>query len=372
MLILSGLTAAGVFSLPKLFRNSDKASFWEDAKKREQILFDSMPARDMYLRPAMYLNRVLDRRYYPSQNYYINEEDQILQGSTAQIDPTAIADHLAMLQDTCKAQNKKFLYVLCPGKPWDDEEFRKYGIQCYRNENADVLLTNLGERNVPYLDLRPAFKELSGDNRYQWFYRSDHHWTADAGSEAARRIISELNVRCQCGLNEQAVQKESMTRSVLQEEWIGEMGIKILGPWSMRDRLVVWEPKSPGHFHLTDGVYNKEKDGGFEVFFHKELLKNNLATGGARSLYYYYMGGNDTLVRIDNMDQETGNLLIIKDSYSNVVVPYLALASAHVTIWDMRDDQEVLSYIREHPEIETVVVMYTTSFSVKGDANDFR
>lgn len=277
-----------------------------------------------------------------------------------------------MLQNVCKELHKDFLYVLLPGKPWDDEEIRKYGIECYRNENADVLLAHLDKKKVPYLDLRPIFKDLSEGNLYQWFYKSDHHWTADAGVEAARRIVCELNARCHCGLDEQAVQKESMTRTVLQENWIGELGIKILGPWSMQDRLVVWEPNLPCHFHITDSIYGKEKAGGFDVFFYKELLKNNLSTGGNVSLHYYYMGGNDTLIKIDNQDQEKGNLLIIKDSFSNVVIPYLALAGSQVTTWDMRDDQKILPYLREHPEIETVVVMYTTPFSVKSNMNDFQ
>ena len=149
------------------------------------------------------------------------------------------------------------------------------------------------------------------------------------------------------------------------------MGQKILGPWSPKDQLVVWEPDTPGHFHLTDPVAGKEMEGGFEVFLHEELLEQNLFSGKG-SPYYYYMRGNDALINIDNRDLEKGSLLIIKDSFSNVVVPYLSLTSAHVTVWDMRENQEILSYLEEHPEIENVIVMYTISMSVKSNMSDFR
>ena len=371
MVILSCMTVAGIISTLGLFSKSDLTTLWRDAENRDQILFNSIPKNEVCLMPAMFLNHVLDRRYYPSENFYIKENGQIIQGSSDPIDSSACADHLAMLQAECEAQNKSFFYVLCPGKPMDDKELRQYGIECYRNENADALLANLDKRNVPYLDLRPALKEMGGGNLYQWFYKSDHHWTADAGVEAARQIVSQLNVCCHCGLDESAIQRECMTRKVFQESWFGEMGQKILGPWSPPDHLVVWEPDTPGHFHLVDFVTGREKDGGFEVFFHNELLKNRLLPEKG-SLYYYYMGGNSALVKISNQNLETGNLLIIKDSFSNVVIPYLSLASAHVTVWDMRENQEVLSYLERHPEIETVIVMYTISFSVKSNMNDFR
>lgn len=369
--ILGGMTLAGVFSIPGLFQNSDPATLLGNAENRDQILFEAMPAHNVCLLPAMFVNHLLDRRYFPSENYYINEDDQILQGSMGTIDPSTHADHLAMLRDACEAQNKDFFYVLCPGKPVDDEELRQHGIDCYRNENSDNLLAALDERHVPYLDLRPVLKDLSDGDLYQWFYKSDHHWTADAGAEAARRIVSELNARYHCGLDEQAAQEGNMKRTVFPEPWVGEMGQKILGPWSPQDHLVVWEPKQPVSFHLAETVSGKELDGGFDVFFHGEVLGHHLPWD-RKSVYYYYMGGNDTLVKIDNRNLETGNLLIVKDSFSNVVVPYLSLSCAHVTIWDMREDQEILPYLQEHPEIETVIVMYNTSFSVKSDMNDFR
>ena len=369
--ILGCITLAGLLSIPGLLRNGNPESLLGNAKNREKVFFEAIPANEACLLPGMFLNHVLDRRYYPSESYYINENDQILQGSTAPIDPSVYADHLTKLKEFCTSQNKDFLYVLCPGKPIEDEELRQYGIKCYRNENADALLAALEERNVPYMDLRSVLKDLSGGDLYKWFYKSDHHWTADAGLEAARRIVKELNVRFNYGLDEQAISEESMIRTVLQDPWHGEMGQKILGPWSPLDHLVVSEPESPGHFHLTYSVSGKEADGGFGIFFHKALLKNGLLMD-KKTPYYYYMGGNDTLVKIDNLDLNSGNILIIKDSFSNVVVPYLCLSSAHVTTWDMRENQKVLSYLQEHPEIETVIVMYTTAFSVRSNMNDFQ
>ena len=83
------------------------------------------------------------------------------------------------------------------------------------------------------------------------------------------------------------------------------------------------------------------------------------------------MKGNDHLGYIENANAK-GNMLLVCDSFSRVVVPYLALTAGKIEWWDMRNDTGLLSYINEHPEIDNVVVMYNISFSVDPAMNDFR
>ena len=371
ILVFVAMVVFGVASVLGLIWNGQLGAMLTDTD-RESVLCDAMPARDFCLIPVRLMNRILGRRYFPSENYYMADNGQLLPGSTAQIDPAEYAENLAMLQAECEAEGKNFLYVLCPGKPMSDEDVREYGVSCFRNENADRLIAELEERNVPCLDLRPLLKERSGGDLYRWFYKSDHHWTADAGMEAARLIAGELNRRYSCGLDEQMLSPENMTRTMVDQEWVGEMGQKTLGIFGPHeDHMVVWEPRVSCSFHMTDPQRRMDQDGGFELFFYKEILTENSVLRKG-SLYYYFMQGNASLVQIDNRLLANGNLFVIKDSFSNVVIPYLSLTSAHVTTWDMRESKEVKTYLRAHPEIQTVMVMYTTSFSVKREMNSFQ
>ena len=88
--------------------------------------------------------------------------------------------------------------------------------------------------------------------------------------------------------------------------------------------------------------------------------------------YYYYLGGNYPLQILINEDIEGSNILIVKDSYACVCAPQLALMCGSVTLWDMRyENDSLFQYLEEHPEIDMVIVMYSSSYVVGRAANDF-
>ena len=66
--------------------------------------------------------------------------------------------------------------------------------------------------------------------------------------------------------------------------------------------------------------------------------------------YYYYMGTYDHLGYIENENENAGNILLVKDSFSCVVTPYLALSAGKVTWWDMRNGNNIKEYLAKHPE----------------------
>ena len=84
------------------------------------------------------------------------------------------------------------------------------------------------------------------------------------------------------------------------------------------------------------------------------------------------MYGNNNLDEIFNKDVRNGDMLMIKDSFSCVVSPFLALTCKHLTLWDMREDANVTAWIKKHPETETVMVIYNTSFVTNNEMNNFQ
>ena len=370
-LILGLFAVLGISSAVSLIKAGKVKEMLKAGDERDAFITDVLPGTSAFVLPSALLNSALDRRYYPDNRYLIRDDGQIVMGSEAPIDPETNADNIASLRDLCAEEGKDFLYVMCPGKPQSDDEMRQYGIDCYRNENADSLLAALEERGVPVLDLRPLMAEICEGDLYRIFSRTDHHWNGDGGLIAARLIAEDLNERYGAGLDVTALDEDRLTRTVIEEPWVGEMGEKILGPFSPRkDHLIVWTPKDPVPFHMTDAESGIDGDGGFELFLHEESRPGSDMPWGGSS-YYYFMGGNHQLVKAENRDRSEGDLLIIKDSFSCVVVPYLSLTSKSLTTWDMRRDKAVMSYIKDHPEIRTVLVMYTISISTKSDMNAF-
>lgn len=370
--LLSMLGALFALSFHSLVVHRRIAPYARGEKTLEETVNDGLPGHRVALAPYRAVNKLLDRRYYPDQMYLIHDDGMINAGSPQLIEPQA-AENIRDLYELCQEQDKDFLYVLCPSKNMGDDELWQYGIACHRNESADLFLQKLDSYGIPYLDLRPTIWEagIEQGNPYALFYKTDHHWTADGGLVAARTIADTLNDLYDLSLDTRAIGEQNMTREVVDRPFVGEMGEKVLGSLSQTDNLVVWRPRGAAHLHYVSPDFEIDRTGDFDIVFDEELLDRDPLLSGA-NLYYYFMKGNDQLGWIENEDGNDSSILLVKDSYSCVVTPYLALTAGKVTWWDMRKDRALLSYLREHPEVKTVVVMYTMSFSVNSEMNDFR
>ena len=62
----------------------------------------------------------------------------------------------------------------------------------------------------------------------------------------------------------------------------------------------------------------------------------------------------------NNLADENGKkILLIKDSFSVVVIPFLILETSDITVWDMRSNKDGLyQYIRDN-DFDVVLLAYT-------------
>ena len=363
------LTLLFLFSLGILALISNrKDSFLQNAagsQALEEDLLDHLPLKSRLLFPSSALNQSLSKRYYAESDILVKEDGVLLQGSQAGSVDQAL-ENVGSLSEYCRETGRDFLYVILPGKPFRDEELQHFGISCQRNATADRFREGLEEKGIPFLDARSLFR----DDFYEMFYKTDHHWTAGAGLRTASRIVHTLNRRYGYSLHEELLDPALYTKEVLPDFWTGEMGQKIFGANSrIRDDLVLLTPDFPVHLTMSDYESGRRISGGFDILTDPEKLRN--VNNSDHSPYYYYLGGN-SMVELENDDISDGSLLVIKDSFSNAMLPFLSLAAGHITSWDMRSDKGVYSYLDRHPEIKTVVIAYTISFVPTSFMNDFQ
>ena len=364
LLALLFLFTLGVLALI----SNRKDSFLHNAggpQALEEELLDHLPLKSRLLTPSSALNQSLSRNYYAESDILVNEDGVLLQGSQAGSVDQAL-ENVGSLNEYCRETGRDFLYVILPGKPFSDEELQHFGISCQRNATADRFREGLAERGIPFLDTRPFFR----DDFYEMFYKTDHHWTAEAGLRAASRIVHTLNREYGYSLHEELLDPARYSKEVLPDFWTGEMGRKIFGAGSrIRDDLVLLTPDFPVHMTRSDYESGTKVSGGFDVLTNPENLQSSSKDGP--SPYYYYLGGTST-VELENKDISNGSLLVIKDSFSNAMLPFLSLSAGHITAWDMRENKGVYIYLDRHPEIKTVMIAYTISFVPTSFMNDFQ
>ena len=75
--------------------------------------------------------------------------------------------------------------------------------------------------------------------------------------------------------------------------------------------------------------------------------------------YAMFLGGNQPLCVIENPNGTKGKLLVIRDSYSDSLAPFLALDYQEVHLFDLRYNLTPISqYVKENG-IDQVLVLYS-------------
>lgn len=362
--------STGIITFKRSIRRKNPPVLSDGPAAADVWITKYIPDREQFLVPYRLWNAGLDKRYYPEINAYLNERGQFIIGSySMSAEARKAAESIKDFYSFCQERGIHFLYVLFPGKPEYDQELMRLGLACHRNAMADLLTQKLREGDVPCLDLRESFR--AEEDFYSFFYKTEHHWTADAGLKAAREIALRLNEEFGMTLDTTRLRNEVIARRVYPGMFVGEIGTKTLGKYGEIDDYIVRYPIYEPHLRYLCHDDGTDISGGFEILTAQDMLNQSHLDGG-RSLYYYYLFQNNGLIEIWDEDVPSGDLLLIKDSYSNVVSPFLALTAKHVTAWDMRFDTHIKAYLTEHPEIETVVVAYQLGFILTQSMNVFQ
>ena len=343
--------------------------FTLDAPRDERILNDMIVKRSILLYPSQLFNRLMGADYYPDCDTVIRNDGYCLPYSESSEDISYARSQISALNDYCTENGKNFLYVILPAKPEYDSDVSEYGVDCHRNETADRLSSELHDGGIPVLNLRDAFR--STEDYYSYFYKTDHHWTADAGLMAAQRMTSYLDSMFSIGLDTSRIQTDLMERTVLPSSWIGETGRKTRGIFGETDDLVIVKPSYTSSLQMYNAEHFETREGDFDIFLYEWVLNQENPHLYGRTLYNYYMGDNSSPITITNNGVSDGNILIVKDSFINVVAPFVALTSNQLTLWDMRSDTGLIDYLDSHPDIDTVIVAYSIDFSASHEMNQF-
>ena len=85
----------------------------------------------------------------------------------------------------------------------------------------------------------------------------------------------------------------------------------------------------------------------------------------AKSWHYSYLFSNyDYCELTNNYNVDGKNILLIKDSYSLVMAPFMLMPAKKIVMWDMRfNDNSIEEYINNN-DIDIVIVAYTEGSSI--------
>ena len=260
-------------------------------------------------------------------------------------------------------QGKNFLYVELPCKAQKEGEYPA-GVPEYGNQNADEILKVLDRKSVQRMDVRDIM-EKEHIKSTECFFRTDQHWKPATALWAAGEISKKLSqVDSKWKDHPEYRNLNNYRKEHYSDLFLGAIGKKIGSAYAGMDDFDMLIPKFDNQFRYCMPKEKKtvERTGNFKTAF---IVPENLEKDPFRvNTYAAYCGGDHPRECVTNEKVKNNrHILLIRDSFSCALMPYLSLYTKNVTTLDLRHykTESLYDYIRNHPEIDTVIVAYNPS-----------
>ncbi|WP_297518423.1 DHHW family protein [uncultured Clostridium sp.] len=348
-------------SLVYLFFISIGALSFFDVLNKEKV-FSEIENRYLETKPSITSDKVLSGEYAKSYEEYINDN---FIGRDYFINLKSISESLQL-----KLENNSIVY----GKHgYMSEKFTQINkeilisnVEAVKNfkenngENIDLMLVpygasilrdyypdNLGlineisviEKINEYIGTKNSVGILESllDNKEDYiYYKTDHHWT----SYGAYLAYVEF---CEKNKIEDKVDIKSLNENKIEG---------FLGTFYSKSKLYNADKDTLSYYDMPN-LKMKIGDGEWEGIYKVENLKK-------RDKYSVFLDGNHSKTIIKNSENKNGKkLLLLKDSFANSFVPFIASNYEEVHIIDLRHYTYKLSEYMKENKFDNVLCLYS-------------
>ncbi len=300
-------------------------------------------------------HKLFDQR---SMNNVIKLENGHLEEVVPAVDAGEQAKETIRLKDALAEQGVLFLYVQVPYKISKYEDLLPIGVEDSSNQNADALLAQLAEGDVPILDLRERFWQ-EGINQYDLFFKTDHHWTPEAAFMAYGEVISYMRTSWDLPIEDSYIDRENYSEDKYEDWFLGSRGKRVGLYYGGVDDITLLYPSFETQMSLSVPSEDIIRLGSFKeaIFDYSNIEEKDYFL---KNPYHAYIGDEYPLVLHENeaapCDQK---LLIVKDSFTLPVQAYLSTCFSQVDVIDLRlyEEKSLYEYIEE-TKPDMVLIMY--------------
>lgn len=305
----------------------------------EDYVVDQFPLRDQWIKLKAWCEKLMGKQ--ENNSVYLGTDDNTLFAQYTRPTLEELEKRIGHINKLASNVDVPVYFALIPDKSfvWAD----RLPANAPLVDDGSVLedAAGLVSGQVNWIDLSGA---LSGDDV---FYRTDHHWTTMGAYQGYLALMTAMN-------GSATVLDDPPT--LVSDRFYGTTWSSSGAGWVAPDEMYTWVPE--GLFNVT-WYHNGTPEAG------KLYDESKLAV---KDKYSMFLGGNQPLCIIKNEQSNGGRLLVIRDSYSDSLAPFLGLDYSEVHLWDPRYNNTRLSqYIAEN-KIDQVLVLYSNA-NFATDAN---
>ena len=216
------------------------------------------------------------------------------------------------------------------------------------NYSGADLWERAAQTQANWVDLMSVFQAHADEDLY---YRTDHHWTSLGAYYAYATLMEAMGI--------DPVPLSDYTATTVSDSFLGTTWSSVGAGWIQPDSIQTYVP-----------------DEGVKVVTYPEgspvegtlYVEEKLDT---KDKYAYFLGGNTPLAVLTTEHTDAPKVLIIRDSYSDSMAPFLTAHFSEIHLFDLRyNNMNLPQYVADN-DIDAVVVLYSLS-NFTTDTNLFK
>lgn len=282
-------------------------------RKYESYLRDQFPGRDHWVSFQTDMELFMGKNEI--HNVYIGKNHYLLEHYTEkEFDPQQISKNLQALEKFVgKAkQNADVHVMMVPTKSWVLREKLPAFAPHYKEQKFYDALQQKLEKEDVLISVEPV---LDAHKEEEIYYRTDHHWTTLGAWYAYEQYTKAV------GGDLQRAQGKKKFRCI-SKDFYGTTYAKI-NYARQADKIEIYEPANK--LRVVYNMGEKKTKTLYDVSFLKTADQ-----------YSVFTGGNQAVLEITGGIKNGKTLLLIKDSFANSILPFLAEDYEKLVVVDLR------------------------------------
>lgn len=281
-------------------------------EKYEKYVTNQIFFRDEFI--SMSTNTKLLMGQKEINNVYVLDDCLIEKFTEADIDKEALTTKNKLIKTfLSNHQNAHFSLIPTAADIYSDK-ISKYADNANQKELIENIYKNIESENT--IDI---YSDLAAHSAEDIYFKTDHHWTALGSYYGYLAICEELGLT--------PVPLDNFTTEVIDDSFSGTIQSKINIDFDL-DTLYKYIPSNKMTHKL---ILNEDYKNVSDDLYDESKLET-------KEKYAVYLGGNNAVTRIKTTGgiENKGKLLIIKDSFSHCLTPFLTNHYSEIVLLDLR------------------------------------
>ena len=308
-------------------------------KQFETYENDQFPLRDMWITLKATTDRLMgkveENGVYLGKNGYLmeafNAPSQTQYDATVNAMTSFAQEHSDLKQYALIAPNSvNILKSNLPAfAPADDQ-----------NPWIDKLKDSLTSAGVTFIDIRDTFTDHKAEDLY---YHTDHHWTTLGAYYAYLQAAAAMGID---------TSSDSYDKAPVSQIFKGTLSAKSGFRSGETDEIDVFLPNGDNALSSVVNYVDEQKKSA--SFYDTSKLNT-------RDKYALFFGGNHAQIKISTPTESNNTLLVLKDSYANSFIPFLAQHYRKIIMIDPRYYYGDLEQLLQVENVQEVLYLYNAN-----------